>query len=321
MKKVGLTGPPGSGKTTLWMAVTGGVGSSDVAAVEVPEPRLDTLVELHASKSRVPARIEVADVHATARTQAAATARLREMDAVLVVVPAFGGQEPAEQLASFIEDLILADMGPVETRISRARKDLSAKKELPALERAMATLSEGRPLSSQQWETPDLAAFSALAPITLKPLMVVYNVDEDSSVAQEGSGFPSFTSNAALEAEVAGMDPAEALPLLESFGITETSLGHVISSIYGALDLITFFTTSDKESRAWEVTRGATAPEAAGVIHSDLQRGFIRAEVVGYDTLVEAGSWDAAKKNGSIRVEGKDYVFAEGDVTHFRFAV
>jgi ribosome-binding ATPase YchF (GTP1/OBG family) len=127
--------------------------------------------------------------------------------------------------------------------------------------------------------------------------------------------------SASLEAEVAGMEPDEAAELLTGFGIEEPGLDRVIASCYRALDLITFLTTGEDETRAWEVRRGANAPEAAGVIHSDLERGFIRAEVLGYDALVEAGSWDAAKASGKLRVEGKDYIVQEGDVLNIRFAV
>ena len=127
--------------------------------------------------------------------------------------------------------------------------------------------------------------------------------------------------DAALESEVAGMDPSESRELLEGFGIAEPGLNRVIEACYRALDLVTFLTATEEESRAWEVRRGATAPEAAGVVHSDMQRGFIRAEVVTFDDLVAAGSWDAAKSQGKLRVEGKDYVVNEGDVLYIRFAV
>lgn len=302
----------------MWRAITGAV-SGDMAVVEVAEPRLDKLVQIHASRSRVGVKLEAVDVHATSRTQAAAIGRLRQMDAVLLVVPAFGGQDYETALKTLTDDFVLADMGPFETRITRAKKDASAKKELPALERGLAHLEEGLFLSNLEWDSSELVVFSALAPITLKPILVVVNADEDNLNIQAPAG--AIVASAALEAEVSGLDPDEARLLLQAYGVAEPVLGRVIATVYGSLDLITFFTTSDKESRAWEVRRGATAPEAAGVIHSDLQRGFIRAEVVHYDKLIDAGSWDAAKEKGFLRVEGKDYLFAEGDVTHFRFAV
>ena len=155
-----------------------------------------------------------------------------------------------------------------------------------------------------------------MAPITLKPVVVVFNVDEEGLAADPPAvDLPSFSASAALEAEVGGLGPEESKELLGAYGIDEPVLGRVIDAVYRLLDLITFFTAGDTESRAWEVRRGATAPEAAGVIHSDIQRGFIRAEIIGYDALVAAGSWNNAKSKGVLRLEGKDYKMVEGDST------
>jgi ribosome-binding ATPase YchF (GTP1/OBG family) len=155
--------------------------------------------------------------------------------------------------------------------------------------------------------------------LTLKPEVVVANLEEgEEPPAELGEAVGVY---AAIEAETAEMEPEEARALLEEFGVSEPGLERVIAAGYGALDLITFLTTGDDETRAWEVRRGATAPEAAGAIHTDLQRGFIRAEVISYDELVAAGSMDAAKAAGKVRVEGKDYVVREGDILHVRFAV
>lgn len=294
----------------------------DVATVPVPDPRLDNLTRLHHSGKTVRAQVEVVDVHATARTAAAAGARLRTMDALLVVLPAFGGQDGRGALAAVRDDLVLADMAPVENRLQKARKDPASRNEVPALEAALEHLGAGEFLSTRAWEDQDLKVFSPLAPITLKPAIMVFNVDEDVPDRQfQVPGFTSMCVPALLEAEVAGMGAGEAKELLGAYGIEEPVTGRVIQQVYRSLNLITFFTTGDDESRAWEVGRGATAPEAAGVIHSDIQRGFIRAEVIGYEELVAAGHWDRARAAGQIRVEGKDYVFKEGDVTHFRFNV
>lgn len=322
MKSVGITGPAGSGKSTLWRAISGLKPVGDVATVAVPDPRLDKLTELHASRSTVNAQVEVVDVHAGARTASAATARLRNMDAVLLVLPGFGGQDGRSLISTIKDDLLLSDMGPFENRLAKARKDHSAKAEIPALEAALEHLGEGKFLRTRAWEKEERIVFSALAPITLKPLILVYNVDEDGLGEElSDSDFACISVSAMLEAEVAGMSPEEAADLLGAYGVEKPVMGRVVQEVYQSLDLITFFTTGDDESRAWEVRRGATAPEAAGAIHSDIQRGFIRAEVVSYEELVKAGSWDKARAGSAIRVEGKDYLFKEGDCTHFRFNI
>jgi GTP-binding protein YchF len=322
VKTVGITGPSGSGKSTLWQAISGLKQIGDVATVSVPDPRLDKLSELHASRKTVYAQVEVVDVHATARTTAAAGARLRNMDALLVVVPGFGGQDGKAALEAMKDELLLADMGPVENRLSKAKRDPAAKAELPVLNTALDHLNDGNFLSTRIWEKQELAVFSALAPVTLKPMIVVYNVDEDALEAtMEALGFTVITVPALLEAEVAGLTLEESKDLLSAYGVEEPVMGRVIQEVYRSLDLITFFTTGEDESRAWELKRGATAPEAAGAIHTDIQRGFIRAEVISYEELVAAGHWDKAKAAAKIRVEGKDYVFKEGDCTNFRFNV
>lgn len=306
----------------MWRAISGLKPVGDVATVAVPAPRLDKLTELHESRKTVWAQVEVADVHATARTSAAASARLRNMDALLVVIPGFGGQDGGAALGATKDELLLADMGPIENRLAKAKRDPAAKAELPVLHTALDHLNEGSFLSSRQWEKEELGVFSALAPITLKPIILVYNVDEDGlDRAIDAPGFTSISVSALLEAEVAGLSNEEAKELLGAYGVEEPVMGRVIQEVYRSLDLITFFTTGDDESRAWEVKRGATAPEAAGAIHTDIQRGFIRAEVISFEDLVAAGHWDKAKAASKIRVEGKDYVFREGDCTHFRFNV
>ena len=180
-------------------------------------------------------------------------------------------------------------------------------------------LDGGAPLRDAGLDAEVIEVLRGIAPLTLKPEVVVANLEEGTSVPDELPGAVGVF--AAIEAEVAEMDPEEARALLEEFGVTEPGLGSVIAACYRAIDLITFLTTGDDETRAWEVRRGAKAPEAAGAIHTDLQRGFIRADVIGYEELVAAGSMDAAKTAGKIRVEGKDYEVQEGDILHVRFAV
>lgn len=321
MKSVGITGPPGAGKTTLWRAVSGTEAKGEIAAVAVPDARLDALARMESSRRIVPVHFDLVDVHAAARSAPAAIARLREMDAVLIVVPAFAAGDPGGVLRSTLDDLVLADMAPVETRLERARKDLASRREVPALEAALAHLGEGRLLSEGDWERDERAVFSPLAPITLKPLLVAWNLGEEGGDSLPETALPSIAISAALEGEVAGLEAEEAAGLLAAYGIEQRAADRTIAMVYGSLHLITFFTAGDREARAWEIPRGWTAPEAAGSVHSDMQRGFIRAEVIDYERVAATGSWQAAKSAGLIRVEGKDYVMADGDVVFFRFAV
>jgi ribosome-binding ATPase len=191
--------------------------------------------------------------------------------------------------------------------------------EVDALRAAKEALDGEKPLRDARLSADHMALLRGIAPLTSKPEVVVANLEEGTSVPP-GLG-DAVGVYAAIEAEVSGMDAEEARSLLQEFGVHEPGLQTVIAACYRALDLITFLTTGEDETRAWEVRQGATAPEAAGVIHSDLERGFIRAEVISYDDLVAAGSMDAAKAAGKIRVEGKDYVVREGDILHVRFAV
>ena len=325
MKDVGIVGLPYSGKSTLFSALTrSGVagGRSNQAVVDVPDPRLAVLAEMESSKKIVHAKVRFVDVPGGLTAQG--IAEFRQTDALCMVVRAFGDDaDPKADLASLEAELVLADLASIESGLEKARKRAKGKDvvrgELEALEKSHQLLDSERPLREGEFENDELKILKGYGPLTIKPWIVVANVEEG------GEPPPSLDDtiaiSAALEAEVAGMSDADAAELLTGFGIESPGLERVIAACYRALDLITFLTTGDDETRAWEVRRGATAPEAAGVIHSDLERGFIRAEVIGYDDLVGAGSWDAAKAKGLLRVEGKDYVVAEGDVLHVRFAV
>ena len=325
MKDVGIVGMPYSGKSTLFTALTrsgGAGGRSNQAVVEVPDERLAVLADIESSKKVVPAKVRFVDVPGGLTAQG--IAEFRQVDALCMVVRAFGEDaRPPEELSSLEAELILADLASVESGVEKARKKArgkgEGKAEFEALEQAHALLDAEKPLREGDLEDEALKILRGYGPLTLKPWIVVANVGEGETGA---AGIDdSIAISAALEAEVAGMDGADAAELLEGFGIEEPGLDRVIAACYRALDLITFLTTGEDETRAWEVRRGAKAPEASGAIHSDLERGFIRAEVVHYDDLVKAGGWDKAKAEGSLRVEGKDYIVQEGDVLHVRFAV
>jgi ribosome-binding ATPase len=323
MKSVGLVGLPYSGKSTLFTALTrsgASGGKANMAVVDVPDPRLDVLAELEKSKKIVAAKVRFVDVPGGLTAQG--IAEFRQMDALCLVVGAFSGtSDPVKDLASLTAELVLADLASVESGIERAGKKAKSKEgapELPVLEKARAFLEEERPLRDAGFDEEALKPLRGYGMLTLKPWIVVHNVAEADEMSAGGD---ALAISAALESEVAGMEAAEATELLAGFGVEEPGLDRVINACYRALDLITFLTTGEDETRAWEVRRGATAPEAAGAIHSDLERGFIRSEVETYDDLVAAGGWDAAKAKGLLRVEGKDYVVQEGDVLHIRFAV
>jgi ribosome-binding ATPase len=329
VKDVGLVGVPYSGASTLFTALTrtGATGGrSNQAVVDVPDPRLGVLTELERSRKVVAAQVRFVDVPSGLGAQSVAA--LRETDALCVVLRAFGPElKPADELADLTAELVLADLSVVESALENARKRMKGRSsregspsEVQTLERAHAALSEERLLRDEGFDEVERKDLRGLAPLTLKPWVVVANLEEGSSIPD---GLPEGTIGvwAAIEAETAAMPEDEARALLQEFGVPEPGLSGVIAGCYAALDLITFLTTGEDETRAWEVRRGAMAPEAAGVIHTDLQRGFIRAEVVGYDSLVDAGGWDAAKTKGLLRVEGKEYVVREGDILHVRFAV
>jgi ribosome-binding ATPase len=324
VKDIGLVGLPFSGRSTLFTALTRAGshgGQANHAVVPVPDPRLEVLTELERSRKTVHAQVGFVDVPG-GTSSAQGIARLRETDALAIVVRCFGPDaEPAADLAEVRADLLLADQAVIEPALEKARKRSrgSRSAEVEALEAANELLAAEKPLSEGGLAGETVRELRAIAPLTLKPSVVVANLEEGAEVPGELPG--AIGVYASIEAETAEMDPAEARALLDEFGVHEPGLESVIGASYGALDLITFLTTGEDESRAWEVRRGAKAPEAAGVIHTDLERGFIRAEVISYDDLVAAGSMDAAKHQGKVRVEGKEYEVREGDVVHVRFAV
>jgi ribosome-binding ATPase len=325
VKDIGLVGVPISGKSTLFTALTrSGAkgGHANQAVATVPDERVEVLAGLERSRKIVHAQVRFVDVPGgTSSTQG--IAELRKMDALAVVVRSFGPDaRPAAELADVTAELLLADLAVVESALQKAEKRSRGKpgEGLAVLAKAREALQGERPLRDAGLSGEETIELRSLAPLTMKPWVVVANLEEGADVPAD---LPERTVGvwAAIEAETAEMDPDEARALLEEFGVHEPGLERVVHASYRALDLITFLTTGEDETRAWEVRRGAKASEAAGVIHTDLERGFIRAEVITYEDLVAAGSMDVAKHQGLIRVEGKDYVVQEGDVMHVRFAV
>ena len=325
MKEIGLVGLPFSGKSTLFTALTRSGshgGQANHAVVPVPDPRVEVLTRMERSRKTVHAQVGFVDVPGgTASAQG--VAKLRETDALAIVVRCFGPDaKPAAELAEVRADLLLADQAVIEPALAKAIKRARGKTmpDVEALAGANEALGDETPLRDAGLSEEHLRELKPIAPLTLKPQVVVANLEEGAEIPGE---LPDGAVGvyASIEAETAEMDPEEARALLDEFGVHEPGLETVIRAGYGALDLLTFLTTGEDETRAWEVRRGARAPEAAGVIHTDLERGFIRAEVISYDDLVAAGSMEHAKAKGLIRVEGKDYEVREGDILHVRFAV
>jgi ribosome-binding ATPase YchF (GTP1/OBG family) len=328
MKEVGLVGLPGSGKSTLFTALTrtgSAGGRAAQAVVPVPDPRVEELARLEGSRELVFARVQFTDI--PGGTTAQGLAKLREADALCLVLRAFGpDQDPRGERSRVSDELLVSDLLLVEGAIEGARRGRKGRRaaeptpEVDVLERTRAVLSEGRPAREIELTGEEGKHLRGLGLLSVKPWVTVANLEEGAGVPP---GLPEGTVVlcAEIEAETAGMAPEEASVLLAEFGVTELGLGRVVAACYRALDLVTFFTYNEKEVHAWEIPHGATAPEAAGAIHTDLQRGFIRAEVVGFDDLMAVGGWDVAKTKGAMRVEGKDYVVREGDVIHVRFAV
>ncbi len=358
MERLGFVGLPNSGKSSLFNALTG--GSSQVAAhpfsttettvgvAQIPDPRLDALAAMSHSRKVVHATVGLVDIAGLVAGSASGEGLgnrflggIREIDALCLVLRAFhspevvGDTDPVEALRILELELVLADAATVQAQLAKRRKaarsDHSLAPEVAALEQADQVLQSGTPLWRAGLDPDTRAGLAPAFLLTDKAVLAVVNLGEDqldhsealvkSVSAELGDHAEVLGASVALEAEAAQLDPAERAELLEGLGLGEGALPRVARAAQHLLGRRTFLTTGDKESRAWMFRAGARAPECAGVIHSDLQRGFIRAEVIRWDELSELGSWAAAKAAGRLRVEGKDYEVADGDVLEIRFNV
>jgi GTP-binding protein YchF len=355
--QIGIGGLPGAGKTTLFNALAhqhadiGGYAGAEPnrAVVKVPDERLDKLSALFVPQKHTPADVTFVDVAGVAKgmgqeSSAAVVAHLRTIDVLLQVIGAFQpGRDARSDFEEFSMEMQLADLGQIEKRLDRLGKELrlgskgtlqeraAKERELAVLERLRPVLEAEQPIRSVELSDEEQKAISSFGFLTQKPTLVVVNLGDEQDPSEPVRQLTELTSTipltavlalpAKLEMELGELSPEEAAEFMQALGVSGSRLGEVTSLSYALAELISFFTAGEDECRAWTIRRGTNAQDAAGAIHSDLARGFIRAEVIRWDQLLEAGSEAAAKKRGWVRQEGKAYLVQDGDVLHVLFNI
>ena len=352
--KVGLVGFAGSGKTTIFNTLTGltaevgGFGArekANVGVIKVPDSRVDKLAELYNPKKQTYVEVSFVDVAGPQGDQAerAETGldpklvqHMREVEALVHVVRGFDSPmltqpaDPMRDIKAFDDELILTDMVQIETRIARLKKEKDSTRERELLERLKAALEQERPLRDLEIAHEELGLIAGFRFLSLKPLLLLLNVGEDEAGSEPPAGVVQLAASRKLsliamsgraEMDIAQLTEDEQREFLQDLGITEPARDRFIRAAYQLLDLISFLTSGEDECRAWSIKRGTSAHRAAGVIHSDIERGFIRAEVVRFEDLIELKSEARCREQGKLKLEGKEYVVHDGDVIHFRFNV
>lgn len=352
--KVGLVGFAGSGKTTIFNTLTGlaaevgGYGArekANVGVIKVPDHRVEKLAAIFNPKKKTLAEISFVDVAGPQAedTQQAQTGldpklvqHMREVDALVHVVRAFDNSmltqaaDPVRDIRAFDDELVLTDLVQIENRIARLKKEKDSARENELMLRLKSALEEEQPLRNLELAHEDLSSIAGFRFLSLKPLLLLINQPEEQASAGASEGVSKLADSRKLsviamsgkvEMEIAQLAPDEQRDFLQDLGIAEPARERFIRAAYSLLDLISFLTAGEDECRAWSIMRGTTAHKAAGVIHSDIERGFIRAEVTRFEDLAQLGSEARCREQGKLRLEGKEYVVKDGDVVHFRFNV
>lgn len=350
--KLGIIGLPQSGKTTLFNALTGGDqptttsgGRVEVhtAVVDVPDPRVDRLSAMFKPKKTIYAKVTYADIAgldgSAGKTGISGTLlnHLTQMDGLLHVVRCFadanvphpsGGVDPARDVQAMLSELLLNDLISVERKLERLAEDrkkggankAEIERQVPLFEKLHAALSDGQPLRKLEFTPEEERLLASFGLLTRKPVLTVFNLGEGQTPPTLTLDHPSTALQGRIEMEIAQLPPADAAVFMAEYGISEPSLNRMIRLSYDLLNQHSFFTVGEDEVRAWTVRRGATAVEAAGAIHTDLQKGFIRAEVVACQDLLDLGGMAEARSKGKLRLEGKEYIVLDGDIVHIRFS-
>lgn len=343
--KVGLIGHRGAGKTTIFNMLTGlkaqvgGFGGKEeihLGVIKVPDARIDKLSQIFKPKKTTYAEIRFTDFppgegEENLKANQALVAQMREADAITLVLRDFdSGANPLKELNDLLTEMILADLTVVENRRGRLKKEKARPLEEALLERCAQTLESEASLRTLSFSADEENLASGFGFLSRKPLLAIFNQSEDKAGKPLDSAYQEELARRGLqglalagkaEMEISQLDESDRAAFLNEIGIEEPARDRFIRASYALLDLLSFFTTGEDEVRAWTITRGTVAKKAAGKIHSDIERGFIRAEVVAYDDFITCGSETKCREAGKLRLEGKDYVVKDGDIIHFRFAV